>query len=203
MSNKYVEKIGFYGGSYDPPTKGHSGMVSAFLETDLIDRVVISPAGNHAFGKQYDATDRQRMDMVGLMVSHMNGIGRVRNKLVEVCHEEILNKEEITSTYKSLVRLRERFVGAEIAFLMGEDCVAGFKKWKNWEAILGEFKVLVHPRVGVEQGNLLEGMTMIQAKRVNGASGALKQKLRQSENVDEWLLPEVQEYIRSNHVYGV
>jgi nicotinic acid mononucleotide adenylyltransferase len=53
MRKGCVETIGYYGGSFDMPTLGHTQMADNFLKSGLLDRLIVSPAGRHALGKNY------------------------------------------------------------------------------------------------------------------------------------------------------
>lgn len=197
MSNRYVERIGYFGGSYDPPTLGHSNIGHSFLRHSGISRLVVSPAGVHASGKRYDTSPQHRLAMVQMMVANLRQAWGERVILSTFEFEQ----EEASFTYNELLRLSEVYSGAQIALLIGADCAETFDTWHNFQAILDRFTVLVHPRPHTDC-SIRQGMELIKAPEINGASGTVKRRITAGEDVSSWLLPEVYNYIQANHLYG-
>lgn len=198
MKKQSQELIGYYGGSFDMPTLGHTRMADNFLQSRLLVRLIVSPAGKHAHGKQYGVSDTHRVNMVEMMVTDLQsrwGCDKVSLSLREV------QSSEVSYTYNALCELGESYAGAQIALLVGKDCIDNFPLWNNYQEILDQFNVLVHPRIG-SNSRPLPGMTMIRAQNVNGASGVVKQRLASGQEVASWLLPEIHDYITQNCLYA-
>lgn len=198
MSKRYVERIGYFGGSFDPPTLGHSDIGNSFLCQSGINKLIISPAGVHAAGKIYDVEPEHRLAITRMMVDNLQ---KAWGDRVILSTFEFERKEE-SFTYNELIRLSEVYSGAQIALLIGADCVNTFHTWHNFQQILADFAVLVHPRPYTSY-SLLPGMELINAPEINGASGPVKRLIAEGGNVDSWLLPEIKDYIRANHLYGM
>ncbi len=197
MTKSLNETIGYYGGSFDMPKLGHTRMADNFLRSGLLDRLIVSPAGKHAHGKNYGVSDNHRINMVKMMVGDLQnrwGKDRVSLSLREV------QSPDVSYTYNALCELGEAYASAQIALLVGQDCIDNFHLWNNYQEILNQFRVLVHPRIG-SNARPLQGMTMIRAENVNGASGAVKQRLLNGQEVATWLLPEIHGYIQQNKLY--
>lgn len=194
---KKKDTIGYYGGSFDMPTLGHTRMADNFLQSGLLTHLIISPAGKHAHGKNYGVSDTHRISMVEMMVVDLQnrwGHDKVSLSLREV------QSPEVSYTYNALRELSESYASAQIALLVGQDCIDSFHLWNNYQEILDQFNVLVHPRIG-SNSKPLPGMTMIKAENVNGASGVVKQRLANRLEVTSWLLPEIHNYITQNSLY--
>lgn len=197
MSKRCVETYGYYGGSFDMPTLGHTRMADNFLQSGILDHLIVSPAGKHAHGKNYGVSDTYRINMVEMMVADLQG--RWGHDKASISLREI-QSPEVSYTYKALRELGESYAGAQIALLVGQDCVDSFHLWNNYQEILDQFMVLVHPRIG-SNAMPLPGMTMIKAENVNGASGIVKQRILSGQEVATWLLPEIDEYIVRKNLY--
>ena len=198
MSRKCVD-IGYYGGSFDMPTVGHTQMAENFLKSGEIGRLIVSPAGPHAHGKKYSVSNEHRIAMAEIMTADLQtrcGKDRVLLSLSEI------ESTQVSFTYKALQELGEKYAGAQIAALIGQDCLGNFHLWNDYQAILRDYLVLVHPRIE-SSGQLLPGMKMIEAPTVNGASGVVKERIAKGESIDGWLLPEIHDYISTNHLYGI
>jgi nicotinate-nucleotide adenylyltransferase len=58
----------------------------------------------------------------------------------------------VVYTYETLEYFRRLHPGAPLFFLMGSDCLAGFKGWRRWRAILKSAKLLAGLRPGHSPG---------------------------------------------------
>jgi len=197
VSKKCNEVFGYYGGSFDMPTLGHTLVADNFLRSGLIDHLIVSPAGKHAHGKTYGVSDNHRIIMVQMMVKDLRS--RWGADRVTLSRSEI-QSPDVSYTYNALCALAKVYAGAQIALLIGQDCLNNFHLWNNYQEILNQFRVLVHPRIG-SSVIPLPGMTIISANNVNGASGVVKQRLMSGDKVVTWLLPEIHDYIVQNSLY--
>ncbi|RYY71493.1 MAG: nicotinic acid mononucleotide adenylyltransferase, partial [Chitinophagaceae bacterium] len=48
----------------------------------------------------------------------------------------------------TLTHLSEKYPEKEFALIMGADNLVSFKKWKNYEVLLNNYKIFVYPRPG-------------------------------------------------------
>lgn len=197
MSKRCVDIYGYFGGSFDMPTLGHTRMADNFLKSGLVDHLIVSPAGKHAHGKNYGVSDTHRLNMVEMMAKDLQS--RWGSDKVSVSLREI-QSQDVSYTYNALRDLGESYAGAQIALLVGQDCINNFHLWNNYQNILNHFSVLVHPRIG-SNATPLKGMTMIRSGNVNGASGVVRQRLVSDQEVATWLLPEIHDYIHQNNLY--
>ena len=56
-------------------------------------------------------------------------------------------------TIDTLSYLEEKYPEKEFALIMGADNLSSFKKWKNYEVILNNYKLFVYPRPNVDTSN--------------------------------------------------
>lgn len=194
-------RIGYFGGSFDPIQLGHIDTADEFLSQDIVDSILFSPCGLHAFGKQYGASDEQRLDLIQLGVDYLNNKWESLGKHAVVWKWEIY-KKEVCYTYEALLELQKLFPQAIICFLGGADLLQGLKTWQNWEEIIGEFPSYFRPRVGADMSWIPGGAEIIKAKEINGASGQLKKLIQTGQDITGWVLPEQEEYMHRTGAYG-
>ncbi len=133
-----MQKIGLFFGSFNPIHNGHLILANHFVEHTNLDQVwlVITPKSPFK-QKQNMLPNYQRLELV-----------------YRATHDyPKLNPSDIefglpTPNYTSdtLVHLEEKHPGKQFVLLMGEDNLAYFHKWKNYEVILERHALYVYPR---------------------------------------------------------
>jgi nicotinate-nucleotide adenylyltransferase len=138
MTNK-IKKIGLFFGTFNPIHTGHLIMGSYIAEFGPVDEVwfVITP----------QSPFKQKASMLD---------NHHRYELVYLATEDYPNlkpsKIEFDMpmpnyTSKTLGVLSEVYPDYQFHLIMGEDNLASFKKWKNWEYILEHHHLIVCPRI--------------------------------------------------------
>jgi nicotinate (nicotinamide) nucleotide adenylyltransferase len=91
-------KIGLFGGSFNPPTKAHLYVAEQLIERGIVDEVQFVPAYTSYHGKTYEATSRERIDMLELIIKTSDYA-----KYMSVNSFEIMCKMK-SSTYDFVVK---------------------------------------------------------------------------------------------------
>lgn len=133
-------KIGLYFGSFNPIHVGHLIIANAVLQNGQLDRVrfVVSPQNPHKLKKDL-LHEQDRLDMVRAAIYD--------NAFLEVTDLEF-RLPKPSYTIDTLTYMQEKEPDKEFWLIMGGDNLQSFKRWKNWEAILEYFHVIVYPRPG-------------------------------------------------------
>ncbi len=130
-------RIGIYGGTFNPPHKGHKNLALQMKKAARLDRIIIIPAGTppHKPGEQL-ASGEHRMKMCELMFSE---------DFFFVSDIEI-KRQGKSYTYDTLCRLKEEFSGDELFLIMGSDMLLSFHRWYNYREILSLVTLCVATR---------------------------------------------------------
>lgn len=131
-----MERIGIYGGSFNPPHIGHirgACQASHFLH---LDKLLLIPAGvaPHKDLPENSATPQQRLEMLKIAAAGVAGL--------EVCDVEV-KREGPSYTYQTVEWLREKNPDAQLVLLMGTDMFLCLQDWKNADQILQSVSVAV------------------------------------------------------------
>lgn len=127
-------KIGIFGGCFNPPHKMHKNIPLELISNGYLDKVIYVPTGDNY--KKKDLTlFKTRYDMVKLMILDN------KNLLVS----DIGNKS-CEYTYQVLDYFKGIYETNDIYFICGSDNLNEFDTWKNYEYILGNYKLLVIKR---------------------------------------------------------
>jgi nicotinate (nicotinamide) nucleotide adenylyltransferase len=150
-------RIGFLGGTFDPPHRGHVQLARMGRDRLNLERVLLAPAALQP-QKQQDlpgATWQQRLAMVELAVA---GEQRIKASAVDAPRESGRPNYSVDT----LGRVRELFPEHEIYFLLGADAFAGLRRWSEPQRLLAQCELAVASRPGYQlptEGNdLVEWM---------------------------------------------
>ena len=201
-----MERIGIFGGSFNPPHLGHvQGAVSAAKALNL-DRTVMIPASvaPHKELPEGSPTAAQRLDMLRLAAAG--------HPELEVSDLE-LRRDGPSYSYQTVEQLRKEHPDAEIFLIMGMDMFLSFHTWKNYEQILQNVTLAVLYREEMKdraqigrQKQLLEekggSVTLLDNPVLDISSTDLRRMLV-FQCAAPFLNEKVLRYIRENHLYYV
>ena len=199
-----MERIGIFGGTFNPPHTGHIRAAVRGAEALGLDKVVLIPA-RQVPGKQMpegSPTPEQRLEMVRLAAAPY--------PILEVSDLEV-RAQGSSYTWQTLRTLGERYPGAELTLMVGSDRLLSLPKWKQAEEIVKTAAIAVLPRGGKQEKNLLlpginaleeMGATVTTAETVPcEISSTQLRRLLAFRCASEFLDPAVEDYIRKNSLY--
>jgi len=123
-----MERIGIYGGTFNPPHLGHISAARCAVKTLGLDRLLVIP-DRIAPHKQLPADSpapEQRLEMLRLAAADEPNM--------EVSDLE-LKREGVSYTYQTVEQLKEMYPQAQLYLLMGTDMFTSFHQWRNPERI--------------------------------------------------------------------
>ena len=122
-----MKKIAVYGGSFDPPHKGHKLLAENLSRFCGADKVVIIPTAMSPFKDKSGASAEDRLNMCRLLFSE---------PLYEVSDIEILRGGK-SYTIDTLTQIKKLYPDSQLYLFMGDDMLLSFSKWYKYEEILG------------------------------------------------------------------
>ena len=123
-----MERIGIYGGTFNPPHLGHIAAARCALNALGLDKLLVIP-DRIAPHKQLPAdspTPEQRLEMVRLACG---GEPKMEASDLE------LKRQGVSYTYQTVEQLKQRYPQARLYLLMGTDMFTSFHQWRNPERI--------------------------------------------------------------------
>ena len=197
-----MERIGIFGGSFDPPHIGHIQSVKQAAQVLKLDRVLLIPAGMPPHKTGCFVSGEQRLNMVRLAVAG--------EPAIQVSDLEIA-RGGTSYTYETVETVRGLYPNAEIFLLMGSDMFLSFHSWKHPEKILANASLGVfyrgdkgeRPNVEAKKAEMeAEGhrIELIQNDVVEISSTQLRRMLA-FRCADAFLPEGVGDYIRQNRLY--
>ncbi|TDI76616.1 MAG: nicotinate (nicotinamide) nucleotide adenylyltransferase [Bacteroidetes bacterium] len=133
-----LEKIGIFGGSFDPPHRGHVRVAIEAADRFKLDRVLWIPAAQSPFkSDQKSSSQSVRRELVESLMP--------LDDRFEVSDIE-LERGGVSYTVDTITTLRRDLPGVDFFLLLGEDSFAGFRDWKDPEIISSMVSLIVYPR---------------------------------------------------------
>jgi nicotinate-nucleotide adenylyltransferase len=186
--NPKAERVGLYGGTFDPVHHGHLILARDAVESLGLSRLIFIPASisPHKLSRQPGASGAARLAMLTAAVE-----GEARFE-VDDCE---LRRVGPSYTFDTIEQLRARLPpGSEFFYLIGEDNVAALHTWHR----IGELRELV-TFVVFERGQRLpagagarplqEGSFPALTRRVDISATEIRKRVASGQSI-RYLLPE-------------
>ena len=201
-----MERIGIYGGTYNPPHIGHMRAAAHGIRALELDRLVLVPASvaPHKQMPKGSATAQQRLEMLRLSARGMDH--------AVICDME-LRREGKSYTVDTVEQLRRENPDAELILMMGTDMFLSFLTWREPERIMEQATLAVFYRGEKEERRAIQE----QKRRIEAAGGRVTlvenpvtaisstdiRRMLVFRCADPFLCPGVPEYIHRHGLYGV
>lgn len=152
-----MERIGIYGGTFNPPHLGHFRGAQYALEQLRLDRLLMIPAHTapHKENSQGMPTPQQRLRMVQLGLGDREDI---------VASDLELNRGGISYTFETVEQVAALYPNARLYLIVGTDMFSSLESWREPERILkhATLAVLCRGEKG-EQEQIAEAMPRLTA----------------------------------------
>ena len=195
-----MERIGIYGGTFNPPHVGHMGAAQAAMAELCLDRLLLIPAFQSPDKVLPEVAAEHRLQMLQI----------VAKPGMEVSDLE-LSRGGISYTVQTLEQLHEDHPQAQLVLCMGSDMFLSLQNWKDPERIfrLAEIAVLCRGNKGereklAEQKVRLESMgakVILLHNPVTAISSSNLRRLLAFDCGTDFLHPDVLDYIQQNGLY--
>lgn len=188
-------KIGLFFGSFNPIHIGHMIIANTMLEYTDMENVwfVVSPQNpfkkNAGLLHEFD-----RLEMVRLSVAY-----NYKMKAVDV----EFKMPRPSYTIDTLTYLQDNFPNDDFVLIIGEDNLAQFTRWKNYEKILQYFSLYVYPRPQSPPSELKEhsNVKMVNAPLLDISATYIRNAVKEGKSIQYLVTPEVETFIQQKKFY--
>lgn len=190
-----VQRLGLFGGSFDPVHLGHLLVAQAAIEELGLTRLYYILAAQSPFKPENEpAPDAARLQLLRLALA-----GRTDCEI----DEQEVRRGGPSYTVDTLRDYARRFPGAELFYLIGADHVAKLPLWReaNELARLAEFVVVPRP------GDVARPFpTPFRGRTLTGfpfgvSSSQIRARVKAGLPIDQLVPPAVAEALRNNRLY--
>lgn len=179
-------ELALFGGSFDPPHLGHLFLATYALSVGAVERVLVAPTYQHAFGKPLTAFE-QRLVLC-------------ERAFAPLCAVEVLPIERelggVSRTLRLVEELTRRFPAHQLRLLVGADILLEASRWHRFDEITRLAPLLVAGRGGYQHAEIPHAVQLpeISSTRIRAALAA-------GEDVTGWIPRAVQTYIDEHALY--
>ncbi len=195
--------IAILGGSFDPPHKGHVAIANRLIKLLHFDEVWLMPCYQHPFSKNLSSPDK-RFKMTKYLEDNKTLLRQGFGGQVKVSDLEIKNKTT-SYTIDTLKFLTEKYPKDKFCWVIGTDQVDNFTKWKKWQEIINNYKLIVVPRTGFKKEELeLKNITLIDREKfppIYISSSLIRKRVREKKSISNLVPKKIEEYIIQNKLY--
>jgi nicotinate-nucleotide adenylyltransferase len=199
-------RVGLFGGSFDPPHRGHLAVAEAVRDRFGLDRVLLAPAAIQPLKPDGPhASFAQRLRMVELLC---DGVPGIEASTIDGPQPD----GRPNYTINTLRRFRNELPPhTEILIVVGADAFLDIREWKDSDTLLNEARWIVVSRPGFDLHQLETlNLTAEQRARIDTLSDfanpvsatEIRERLHEQTTAKELVPPKVLEYIRAHHLYG-
>jgi nicotinate-nucleotide adenylyltransferase len=190
-----MQRIGLFGGSFNPVQSGHLLVAQAALEELYLSRLFFIPAAQSPFKPgQQPAPAGERLRLLRLALAGQNRC--------EIDEQEVA-RGGVSYTIDSLRDYARRFPLAELFYLIGADHVPTLPNWRDATELaqLAEFVVISRPGEAMApfpapfRGRFLHGFPL------GVSSSQIRARVKAGLPIDGLVPPAVAEAIRNSRLY--
>lgn len=196
--------VAVFGGSFNPPINSHMLLAKQIIEKcSNIEKLIFVPVSTK-YQKSKLASDEHRYNMLKLICE--------KEYKLEVSDIELKQDKQLY-TIETLDLIKEQYGPEfEIWFVLGTDNLKQIGSWNSPERLLNQYKILVLERENdrvedlIKDNQLLENYkeSLIKIEGIDKiflSSTMIREKIKNGENIEEFIDREVLKYIRDNKLY--
>ena len=146
-----MQRIGIYGGSFNPVHFGHVGLAKWVIENTDLDELwlMVSPLNPL---KANAPTSNSASDLTANFQQRLAAVKEAVKDLPGVKASDFeFSLPRPSYTANTLRSLQQAYPGVEFTLVIGEDNIAIFDRWREYEYILANFRIFVYPRTSSRQ----------------------------------------------------
>lgn len=188
-------KIGLFFGSFNPFHVGHLVIAGYMAEFAGIDQVWLVVSPHNPLKKKKDLIRAyDRLEMARLAVEDLT---RIRVSDIE------FSLPKPSYTIDTLTYLGERYSEHEFYLIMGSDNLYSLPKWKNYELLLKDYRLLVYPRPGYRESGLEDhpSVQLTEAPLMEISATFIRKSIAAGKNVQFFLPEKVWDFIDKKSLY--
>jgi len=201
-----MQRIGLFGGAFDPPHLAHTALARAAIEQLQLDLLHIAPTGNAWHKPLVLSAAADRLAMCKLAFANLPKT---------LLDERELRRAGPTYTIDTLLELRAQYIGAQLFLLIGDDQAAAFHTWQRAPEILAIATIAIAVRASTASAgghfdprNPLPGLPpgaarvrILQLPPMPHSATQARQLAAAGQPLDHLVAAPVAGYIAKHHLY--
>ena len=185
-------KIGFFGGSFNPPTIAHLNLARQAVDDYKLDLFYFVPVNNYY--------DKQDLIDIDLRCEMLELICKNEEKLFVSRIEK--EKNEKFAAIDIFKIIEKKYSKDEIYFVMGEDNFEKMSKWKDYED-LKKYRYIILQRQSDYELKIDNPKIQYMKNKENlkVSSSLIRKRLKEQQSIDDLVTEEIENYINNHKLY--
>lgn len=185
--------ITLFGGSFDPIHNGHLAIAHYIVQQTNTDELwfLLSPQNPLKTDKK-QTNDSVRLEMLQLAVNV--------NPKFKICDIE-LTLPKPNYTINTLNELTKRYPENKFSLLIGEDNLAVFHKWKEYNSIINNHKIYVYPRQNATARLQHPNIVFTEAPFFDISSTEIRQLIQNKMSIENKVPNSIASFIKQHQLY--
>lgn len=205
MNREKPERIGVFGGSFDPVHMGHLTIAQDAVEQLELDRLIFVPAAVPPHKQSHTLADgKHRLEMLRLAAES--------NPAFEVSDME-LKRGGVSYTFETMQQVQAEHPGAELFFIIGLDSLVELHLWRDIDALLEQCTVVPFARGGENPQDAADKIRLsgdwkaklmkrlIRIHEIEISASEIRMRLAEGLSIRYLVPPEVEMYIFEHGLY--
>lgn len=190
------QRIGIFGGAFDPVHLGHVRVAESFWGSNLIDRLLIlpTPVSPHK-ETENQSSFKHRFEMLKLAFKSYDSV---------IISDLEAHLPKPSYTLQTIEHLQDENPENIYFLCIGEDNLESFHKWWKYEDILKKVTIIVARRPDAQsseqKSEILERAIFVDHNEMEISSTEIREGVR-IDNLIKYVPVPVADYIRSNNLY--
>ncbi len=192
-------KLGFYGGTFNPPHKIHTKIAEIALDKLSLDKIIFIPSKNPPHkDPNMVASAHIRLEMVKLIIKD-----KPRFEISDI----EFRREGKSFSKDTIAQVKNMYPDDEIFWIVGGDALVSMPSWENAFGILDmcKFVVINRKNCSLESvpQDMIEKVILLENDDSHGVSSTQIRELIRQKNPDvlRFIEQEIYEYIQKNELY--
>ena len=190
-------KIGIFGGSFDPPHKGHISILEHCRNEFSLDRIIVVPTGEPPHKDSCRASALHRFNMCRLAFEGCE-VSDYETKKTGYCYSADM-----------LEHFKKMYENDELYFIIGGDSLDYIDKWYQPERIFRAADIIVADRIGSDEDSAKKQVEKFGGKVhiahnaiVKISSTRIRKCIEEKLPFEQFVGEKVFGYILENNLYG-
>ncbi len=190
------ERLGVFGGTFDPPHVGHLVAAVNVRHALALDRVLLVVA-NDPWQKSAVRAVSGAADRLAMVTAAVHGVEGLEVSDIEIA------RGGTSYTADTLVALGAGHPGRELFLVLGSDAVAGLATWERIDEVRALARLVVVTRPGGSADRVPAGWSceMVETPRLEVSSTDLRARVGDGRPLEYLLTPPVIDCIRARRLY--
>lgn len=196
-----LQRLGMFGGAFDPPHNAHVALVAAAIEQLKLDALHVCPTGQAWHKPQRLSAPEHRLAMARLAFGDLPRV---------VVDDREMRRAGPTYTIDTLLELRGELAPEQLFLVLGADQAAALPRWHRWDELLQVAIISIAGRpqlTGFDEA--IDVLTRhgarfdtLQLPPMAVSATGIRELAAQAQGIAHLVPPGVASYIDQHHLYA-